>query len=166
VSRLDEAVRLLSGDSAEEATEPVRMDLPVDAYVPGDYVPYEAAKIEVHRRIAGAREVAQLIVLREELADRFGPIPGPLDNLIRLQDARIKLGRAGARSVDFRGGRLSVAPVELDSRGSRALRERIPEALYESGRSTVRVRLPEEPTERFRAVVAAAEAILELATQP
>jgi transcription-repair coupling factor (superfamily II helicase) len=166
VSMLDEAVRLLSGDSAEEAAEPVRMDLPVDAYVPGDYVPYEAAKIEVHRRVAGAREVAQLIMLREELADRFGPIPAPLDNLIRLQDARIKLGRAGARSVDFRGGRMSVAPIELDSRGSKALRERIPESLYESGRSTVRVRLPEEPTERFRAVVAAAEAILELASEP
>jgi transcription-repair coupling factor (superfamily II helicase) len=180
VSMLDEAVRLLSGDSADETTEPVRMDLPVDAYVPGDYVPYEAAKIEVHRRIAGAREVAQLIMLREELADRFGPIPEPLENLIRLQDARIKLGRAGARSVDFRGGQrpeaagsagragyvVSVAPIELDSRGSRALRERIPEALYESGRSTVRVRLPDGPAERFRAVVAAAEAILELASEP
>jgi transcription-repair coupling factor (superfamily II helicase) len=166
VSMLDEAVRLLAGDSADETTEPVRMDLPVDAYVPGDYVPYEAAKIEVHRRIAGAREVAQLIMLREELADRFGPIPEPLENLIRLQDARIKLGRAGARSVDFRGGRLSVAPIELDSRGSRALRDRIPEALYESGRSTVRVRLPDGPAERFRAVVAAAEAILELASEP
>ncbi|HEY6777551.1 MAG TPA: transcription-repair coupling factor [Thermoleophilaceae bacterium] len=180
VSMLDEAVRLLSGDSADEATEPVRMDLPVDAYVPADYVPYEAAKIEVHRRVAGAREVAQLIMLREELVDRFGPIPDPLDNLIRLQDARIKLGRAGARSVDFRGGQrpeaagsagragyvMSVAPIELDSRGSKALRERIPEALYESGRSTVRVRLPDDPSERFRAVVAAAEAILELATEP
>jgi transcription-repair coupling factor (superfamily II helicase) len=166
VSMLDEAVRLLSGDSADETAEPVRMDLPVDAYVPGDYVPYEAAKIEVHRRIAGAREVAQLIMLREELADRFGPIPEPLENLICLQDARIKLGRAGARSVDFRGGRLSVAPIELDSRGSRALRERIPEALYESGRSTARVRLPDGPAERFRAVVAAAEAILELASEP
>ena len=96
---IDEAVRLLSGDAADEAAEPVRMDLPVDAYVPGDYVPYEAAKIEIHRRVAGAREVAQLIMLRDELADRFGPIPPPLDNLIRLQDARIKLGRAGARSV-------------------------------------------------------------------
>jgi len=173
-------VRLLSGDSADESREPVRMDLPVDAYVPGDYVPYEAAKIEVHRRVAGAREVAQLIVLRDELADRFGPIPPPLDNLIRLQDARIKLGRAGARSVDFRGGQrpeaagsasragyvMSVAPIELDSGGSRALRERIPEALYESGRSTVRVRLPDDPTERFHAVVAASEAILELATEP
>ena len=166
VGMIDEAVRLLSGDSAEESAEPVRMDLPVDAYVPGDYVPYEAAKIEVHRRVAGAREVAQLIVLREELADRFGPIPEPLDNLIRLQDARIKLGRAGARSVDFRGGRLSVAPIELDSSGARALRERLPEAVYESGRETVRVRLPDDAAERFRKTVEAAEAILEVATEP
>jgi transcription-repair coupling factor (superfamily II helicase) len=142
------------------------MDLPVDAYVPGDYVPYEAAKIEIHRRVAGAREIAQLIMLREELADRFGPIPDPLDNLIRLQDARIKLGRAGAATVDFAGGRLAVAPIELDSRGAKALRERIPEAVYESGRETVRVGLPETAGERFRAVVAAAEAILEVATEP
>jgi transcription-repair coupling factor (superfamily II helicase) len=166
VSMLDEAVRLLGGAAADDATEPVRLDLPVDAYVPGDYVPYEAAKIEVHRRVAGAREVAQLILLREELEDRFGPVPDELDNLIRLQDARIKLGRAGARSVDFHGGRMSVAPIELDSRGAKTLRERIPEALYESGRSTVRVRLPEEAAERFRAVVGAAEAILEVATEP
>ncbi|HEV2874462.1 MAG TPA: TRCF domain-containing protein, partial [Thermoleophilaceae bacterium] len=166
VGMLDEAVRLLAGDSAEEAVEPVRLDLPVDAYVPGDYVPYEAAKIEVHRRVAGAREVAQLIVLREELEDRFGPVPDPLDNLIRLQDARIKLGRAGARSVDFRQGRMTVTPIELDSNGSKTLRERVPEAIYESGRSTVRVRLPDEASDRFRAVVQAAEAILEVATEP
>jgi transcription-repair coupling factor (superfamily II helicase) len=166
VGMIDEAVRLLSGDAAEEIAEPVRMDLPVDAYVPGDYVPYEAAKIEIHRRVAGAREIAQLIMLREELADRFGPIPDPLDNLIRLQDARIKLGRAGAATVDFAGGRLAVAPIELDSRGAKALRERIPEAVYESGRETVRVGLPETAGERFRAVVAAAEAILEVATEP
>jgi transcription-repair coupling factor (superfamily II helicase) len=166
VSMLDEAVRLLAGDAADDTAEPVRMDLPVDAYVPGDYVPYEAAKIEVHRRVAGAREVAQLIVLREELEDRFGPVPEELDNLIRLQDARIKLGRAGAKSVDFRQGRMSVVPIELDSSGAKALHEQIPEALYESGRSTVRVRLPDEASERFRAVVRAAEAILEVATEP
>ena len=68
--------------------------------------------------------------------------------------------------MDFRGGRLSVTPIELDSHGSRALRQRLPEAVYEYGRSTVRVRLPEEPAERFRAVVAAAEAVLEVATEP
>ncbi|MFN2615973.1 MAG: transcription-repair coupling factor [Thermoleophilaceae bacterium] len=166
VSMLDDAVQGLAGDSAEAAPEPVRLDVPVDAYVPADYVPYEAAKIEVHRRIAGAREVADLILLREELEDRFGPVPAPLENLIRLQDARIKLGRAGARSVDFAGGRLSVAPIELDSRGAKALRAKLESSVYESGRSTVRVRLPEDPTKRFAAVVAAAEAVLEVASEP
>jgi transcription-repair coupling factor (superfamily II helicase) len=166
VGMIDEAVRLLAGDAAAEVVEPVRMDLPVDAYVPGDYVPYEAAKIEIHRRVAGAREIAHLIMLREELSDRFGPIPEPLDNLIRLQDARIKLGRAGARSVGFTGERMSVTPIELDSRGAKALRERVPDAMYESGRETVRVRLPDEPEERFKAVVTAAEAVLEVATEP
>jgi transcription-repair coupling factor (superfamily II helicase) len=129
-------------------------------------VPYEAAKIEVHRRVAGAREIADLIMLREELEDRFGPVPEPLENLIKLQDARIKLGRAGARSVDFAGGKLAVAPIDLDLKGARALRERIPEAVYESGRSTVRVRVPDDPAARFPAVVAAAEAVLEVATEP
>ena len=60
----------------------------------------------------------QLIMLREELEDRFGPIPEPLDNLITLQDARIKLGRAGARTVGLpRAGACRVSPIELDSRG-------------------------------------------------
>ena len=44
-----------------------------------------------------------------------GPIPPPLQNLISLQRARIKLGQAGARAVTFRGNRLAVTPVELDS---------------------------------------------------
>jgi len=160
VAMLDEAVAALSGSSADEAPEPVRMDIPVDAYVPGDYVPYEAAKIEIHRRVAGAKEIADLIVLREELEDRFGPVPPPLDNLIRLQDARIKLGRAGAKDVGFRSGQLTVSPIELDSNGNKALRAALPGAIYESGRSTVKVRVPDDPAARFPAVVAAAEAIL------
>jgi transcription-repair coupling factor (superfamily II helicase) len=163
---LDEAVAALAGSSADEAPDPVRIDVPVDAYVPGDYVPYEAAKIEIHRRISGAREIADLIVLREELEDRFGPVPEPLENLIKLQDARIKLGRAGATDVGFSAGRLRVSPIELDSRGAKALRAELPEAIYESGRSTVAVRVPDEPVYRFPALVAAAEAILRVATEP
>ena len=166
VGMLDEAVAALGGTSADEAPDPVRVDVPVDAFVPGDYVPYEAAKIEIHRRVSGAREIADLIVLRDELEDRFGPVPEPLDNLIKLQDARIKLGRAGAKDVGFRQGRLAVSPIELDSRAAKALRERIPEAVYESGRSTVAVRIADEAAARFAGLVAAAEAILEVATEP
>jgi transcription-repair coupling factor (superfamily II helicase) len=158
---LDEAVAELGGeDAGEEAPEPVRLDVDVDAYIPADYVPYEQAKIDVHRRIAGAREVAELHELRTELRDRFGELPAPLENLLLLQQARIKLGEAGARAVSFRGGRLAVTPIELDSRRAKRIREQIPEALYESGKSQLSMRVPEDPAARFPAVVRAADVLL------
>jgi transcription-repair coupling factor (superfamily II helicase) len=128
-------------------------------------VPYEQAKVDVHRRIAGAYEVAELEVLRTELEDRFGPVPEPLQNLLSLQRARIKLGQAGAKNVSIRGNRLAVTPVELDSHRARKLREEIPEALYESGRSQVSVRVPDDPDKRFPAIVRAADVLLAVTQQ-
>ncbi len=158
---LDEAVRAAGPEGEEEPmAEPVRLDVNVDAYVPADYIPYEQAKIEVHRRIAGAVEVAEVERLREELEDRFGPVPEPLENLLALQRARIKFGQAGARTVSFRGDRLAVVPIELDSVRARRLREELPDALYESGRSQVSVRVPREGRQRFPSVVRAADALL------
>ncbi len=158
---LDEAVRAAGpADADEPEWEPVRLDVDVDAYVPAAYVPYEQAKIDVHRRIAGALDVAAIETLREELEDRFGPVPEPLGNLLSLQRARIKLGQAGARTVSFRGGRLTIVPIELDSVRARSLRAELPEALYESGRSQVSLRVPEDPAKRFPAVLAAADAVL------
>jgi transcription-repair coupling factor (superfamily II helicase) len=158
---LDEAVAAASdGDGIDEDWEPVRLDVNVDAYVPADYIPYEQAKVEVHRRIAAAWEVADLVLLREELEDRFGEVPEPLRNLLALQQARIKLGQAGARAVTFRGGRLAVTPVELDSVRAKKIRAEIPEALYESGKSQLSVRVPDDPAQRFPAVVRAADVLL------
>jgi transcription-repair coupling factor (superfamily II helicase) len=158
---LDEAVEAAGGDgTAEEDWEPVRLDVSVDAYVPADYIPYEQAKVDVHRRIAGAREVADLMALRDELSDRFGELPEPLENLIALQQARIKLGQAGAQAVTVRGDRLAVTPIELDSTRAKAIRAEIPEALYESGRSQLSVRLPKDPAQRFVAIVRAADVLL------
>jgi transcription-repair coupling factor (superfamily II helicase) len=161
---LDEAVAAAEaeedGEAQESRPEPVRLDVNVDAYVPADYIPYEQAKIEVHRRVAGAYEVADVERLREELEDRFGPVPEPVENLLALQRARIKFGEAGARTVSFRGDRLAVVPIELDSKRAKRLREELPDALYEAGRSQVSVRVPKDGTERFPSVVKAADALL------
>jgi transcription-repair coupling factor (superfamily II helicase) len=161
---LDEAVRA-AGPSEEEGgapelPEPVRLDVNVDAYIPTEYVPYEQAKIEIHRRVASALEVADVERLREELEDRFGEPPQPLENLLALQRARIKFGAAGAKAVSFRGERLAVTPIELDSVRAKRLREQLPEALYEAGKSQVMVRVPGEGPKRFAAVVGAADALL------
>jgi transcription-repair coupling factor (superfamily II helicase) len=157
---LDEAVRAADDDETDLDYEPVRLDVNVDAYVPADYIPYEQAKVDVHRRIAGARDVGELEELRAELADRFGDPPEPLENLITLQQARIKLGEAGARAVSFRQGRLAVTPIELDSVRAKKIRAEIPGALYESGKSQLSVRVPEDPAKRFPAVVKAADVLL------
>ncbi|HEX4564149.1 MAG TPA: transcription-repair coupling factor, partial [Solirubrobacteraceae bacterium] len=143
-----------------EPPEPVRLDVNVDAYVPTDYIAYEQAKIDVHRRVAGALELEELESLREELEDRFGPLPEPLENLLALQRARIKFGEAGARTVSFRGDRLAVVPIELDSARAKRLREELPGVIYESGRSQVSLRVPADGRERFPAVVKAADALL------
>jgi transcription-repair coupling factor (superfamily II helicase) len=159
---LDEALAAAEsgGEGGDGDWEPVRLDVDVDAYIPADYVGYEQAKIDLHRRIAAARDVADIETLREELEDRFGPPPQPVEQLLALARARIKLGAAGARAVSIRAGRLVVNPIELDLAGVRELRARLPEAIYESGRSQVSVRVAEAPGERFADILAAADAVL------
>ena len=105
---LDEAVQRDGRRPGEEEDlrEPVRLDVNVDAYVPADYIPYEQAKVDVHRRIAGAREVAELVELRAELTDRFGEPPEPLENLHRAP-AGAHQARRGGRD----GGHVPPGPA-------------------------------------------------------
>ena len=145
----------------EEVPEPVRLDVPVDAYLPATFVPFEAAKIDVHRRIVAARETGQLRAIRDELSDRFGELPAPAENLLKLQRARIELGLAGARSVEFRGGRLSITGVELDSEQAGVLTEHVEGALYEWREQTAAVRVAGDPEERLTAVLAMAAGLRE-----
>jgi transcription-repair coupling factor (superfamily II helicase) len=160
---IDEAVSEAGGEDreGEEAPEPVRLDVPVDAYLPASFVPFEAAKIDVHRRIVAAREPGQLRAIRDELSDRFGPLPEQAENLLKLQRARIELGLAGARSVEFRGGKLSVTGVELDSQQAGVLAKRVEGALYEWREQTAAVRVAGDPEERLAAVLAMAAGLRE-----
>ncbi len=154
VALLDEAVeqlRAAGGERPEEAV--VRLDLDVDAYLPPDYIPFEAAKIDAHRRIAAATAAGELRALRDELRDRFGPVPEPVSNLLALQRARIDLGAAGARTAEVRGGRLSIIPLELDASAVGRLRERIPEAMFELRTRTLSLRVEDDPGERLEALL-------------
>jgi transcription-repair coupling factor (superfamily II helicase) len=161
VSLLEEAVEQLraAGEEGAAAEAPVRLDLDVDAYLPADYIPFETAKIDVHRRIAGSRQPGPLRALRDELRDRFGPVPEPVENLFALQRARIDLGTAGARTAEIRGGRLSIIPLELDAATVGSLRERVPEAIYELRTKTLSLRVGDEPAERLAATLELTEAM-------
>lgn len=160
---IDEAVADGSGREAEdEAPEPVRLDVGVDAYLPASYIPFEAAKIDVHRRIAAARRVGDLRMIRDEMIDRFGRLPDEADNLFALQQARIGLGSAGASAVQFRGGKLTVVGVELDFEAAEALRQEVETAVYDWKAHEVTLRVDNDPLVRLKAITRLANCLSEV----
>jgi transcription-repair coupling factor (superfamily II helicase) len=153
---LAEAVAELQGRPPETA-RPVRLDAAVDAYVPADYIPLEAVKIDLHRRVALAVERSDLRELDAELADRFGPVPEPVQNLLQLQEARLAAAELGAEAVTLRGGRMTVAPLALTSAQVADLKRVAPNALY-----TVARREVSRPVAAPSQVLETLDAILEI----
>jgi len=139
VEMLNEAVAELSGQ-ARMAVRPVRVDARVDAYVPATYIQGEALKIDLHRRIALAEHDDELRELRAATEDRYGPLPEPVENLFRIQEAKLALALVGADYLVFRGGRATVGPVGLAATELRALRAIADTAVYTSARQEVAIR--------------------------
>ena len=157
VELLGEAVAELSG-ARRPITRPVRVDAAIDAYIPASYIGAEAAKIDLHRRIALAESEDELRELHAALEDRFGPVPSPVEHLFSIQEAKLKLARLGADYLVFRGGRATVGPLVLGSAELRGLRSAAPIAVYTSSRREVSQRVDDLGT-----AVALVDAILALA---
>ena len=156
VELLGEAVAELSG-TRRAVARPVRVDAQVDAYVPADYVPGEAQKIDLHRRLSLAESEDELRELRAATEDRFGPIPEPVESLFAIQEAKLRLARIGADYLVFRGGRAAVGPLVLGSAELRALRSAAPTAVYSSAKREVTQR-----GDGFPGALALVDAILDL----
>ena len=103
----------------------MRVDVALDAYVPADYVGLEAAKMEVHRRIALATHPDQLRDLELELADRFGPVPDPVRNLIGMQELRLAAAPLGQVAVHVGRDGARISGARLTAEEAAALRDRL-----------------------------------------
>jgi transcription-repair coupling factor (superfamily II helicase) len=85
---LENAVRALKSLPPRAAVE-VNVDLPWPAFLPRDYVPGQKLRIEVYRRLARLRDPATLADFRQELRDRYGPHPEPVEWLLRTTEVRL-----------------------------------------------------------------------------
>ena len=65
------------------------LDLPLDAHLPDDYVPDVAQKLELTRRLARARSAGDIAAFRQEVTDRFGPMPVPVTRLVEVAELRL-----------------------------------------------------------------------------
>jgi transcription-repair coupling factor (superfamily II helicase) len=84
------------------------VDLPVEAHLPSDYVPDEAQKLELYRRLARARSAGDLAAFRQEVLDRYGPMPDPVARLIEVAALRLAAEVAGVASISREEGWLVV----------------------------------------------------------
>ena len=143
VELLNEAVAELQGQK-RVAARPVRVDARVDAYVPAAYVDSEALRIDVHRRLALAETDDELRELQAALEDRYGPLPEPVENLFRIQEAKIKIALLGADYLVFQSGKATVGRLVLGSGELRELRDRAKTAVYVSAKQEVSMRGQEQ----------------------
>ena len=139
VELLAEAVAELSGER-RVAARPVRVDARVDAYVPPEYIASEALKIDLHRRLALSDSEDEVRELQAATVDRYGPLPEPVENLFLIQEAKLKLARAGADYFVFRGGKATIGRMVLGSDELRDLRRRVDTAVYTTSNHEVSVR--------------------------
>ncbi|WP_462185963.1 transcription-repair coupling factor, partial [Frankia sp. CcWB2] len=119
VRMVGEAVAEYRKEGVEEPPE-VKVELPVDASLPHDYVPSERLRLDAYRRLAGAATDADIDEVRGELVDRFGPVPEPVENLLAVAGLRVLARHFGVTEIIAAGRQIRFAPLEL--RESQTLR--------------------------------------------
>lgn len=142
VRLVGEAVADFKGDAEEEAAE-VRIELPVDAHLPHDYIPSERLRLEIYKRLAEVRTDADVDEVRAELVDRYGSPPEAVDSLLFVARFRARCRQAGVREVTVAGKYVRFAPVDLpDSRVVR-LQRLHPRSVVKAPVSTILVPRPQ-----------------------
>jgi len=142
VRLVGEAVTEFKGQDEPELQE-VRIELPVDAHLPHDYVPSERLRLEMYKRLAEVRSDEDVDLLREELVDRYGAPPEVVESLLFVARFRARCRRAGVGEVTVQGKYVRFAPVELaDSRVVRLNRVH-PRSVYKAQLGTLLVPRPQ-----------------------
>ncbi|MGW2839680.1 transcription-repair coupling factor [Streptomyces sp. NPDC001493] len=103
----------MEGTEEEEAPLEVKIELPVDAHVPHDYAPGERLRLQAYRAIASANSEEDVRAVREELTDRYGKLPEPVENLLLVAGLRMLARACGVGEIVLQGSNIRFAPVEL-----------------------------------------------------
>ncbi|MED1801915.1 transcription-repair coupling factor [Brevibacillus porteri] len=86
---LKEAIDELKGEVKHEIVTPVEINLQLDAYIPSMYITDSRQKIEMYKKFVAVSTLEDVDDLAEELLDRFGPVPKPVDNLLTISRLRV-----------------------------------------------------------------------------
>ena len=95
---LDDAVKKLKGEKVSEDLE-TKINLPIEAYLPDNYVPDSRQKVSLYKKIASAKNEADFSELKTEMKDRFGSVPEPVDMLLQMSFLKWKCQQMGIDKI-------------------------------------------------------------------
>jgi transcription-repair coupling factor (superfamily II helicase) len=150
VRLLEEAAKELRGVKVEETID-VRIDLPVDAYLPASYIDREPLRLAAYRRIAESLTAADVEDVAAELSDRYGKLPAPARTLLAVADLRADLRTCGIHEVsiaphELHGRVAKLRPARLDPDERARLRTDHPRAVMSEATETLLLPVPEDAT--------------------
>ena len=169
---LEEAVADLRAEQAGEPLRPrtdlmqVSVDLPLEAYIPEDYIADLPSRLGAYGRLARAADTEEAVIIGEELRDRFGPTPAQVENLVYAVRIKALARAAGVESVGREGGAI-VLRLQHGVGGAQPLLQRELGTNARVGDTLVRVQVKPEWTQTLawtlERLAAFRERMLELA---
>jgi transcription-repair coupling factor (superfamily II helicase) len=126
-----------------EETKDVRIDLPVDANLPPDYIGSDRLRLEAYRRLAAAHDGVGVDAVVDELVDRYGPLPEAAQRLVGVARLRLLCREYGITDVSsVSASTVKLAPMELPDSAQLRLKRMYPGATYRATTGTVSVPIP------------------------
>ncbi len=137
-----------SGEAAADdvLSQEIRIELPIDAHLPHDYVPSERLRLEMYKRLAEVREDDDVDLLRDEMRDRYGEPPAPVERLLAVARFRARCRRARISEVTVQSKYIRFAPVDLPESRLVRLNRVYPGSLVKAGVRTMLVPRPQPAT--------------------
>jgi transcription-repair coupling factor (superfamily II helicase) len=145
IQLVGEAVAEYRGHEVEPEAE-VRIELPIDAHLPTDYIESERLRLEMYKRLAEVRAEADVKAVEAELHDRYGTPPQEVLNLIEVARFRLLARSAGVTEIVGQGRFIRFAPAHLPESRVMRLQRRYPGSVVKDAVGTVLVPRPASST--------------------
>ena len=116
-----------------------KVELPITAHLPVEYLPSERLRLDLYRRMADAAQASDLDAMVEELVDRFGQLPEPANTLIDVARLRVRAKELGLSEFVLQGKFLKLAPVTLPESLQLRLTRMYPGSLIKSATQSILV---------------------------
>ena len=152
VRLVGEAVADFRGEAPQDEVADVKVDLPVNALLPHDYIPGERLRLEAYRALAAADSDEAVDAVRDELADRYGPLPEPVANLLQVARFRVFARRYGVTEVSLQGSVVRFTPLSLRESQEMRMHRLYPRSVWKGSIGTISVPRPGKPGQPLRDV--------------